>query len=757
MKSILKNPVFAVICVLSLIVVLGFPDVVFHPNTYLFTAEGDGYKNYFTPAWFTAYDNGTHFSGMLYPFGENIVYADAQPGLVWAIQLISMFFPGAGNYTIGILHISIFVSFILCGVFLFLIIREYVDQRWFAALAAISITLLSPQLVRLYGHYALCYTCFIPIVWYLHIQLLKQSIKWKPLVWLTAVIAFFSFLHLYYLLTAILFIGGCLVLDIIINGMRRKEFLMQILTLAIPFACVFIYMQLSDTIPDRPDVPFGFTIHKANIGSVFIPADGFISEFWYGTLHMPPPNTEGIAYVGIIAVLATVAGLCIFIYRAFTGKARVALHKNTLLVYLTVAFLILLFSMAIPFIWGLENVVEQIPFIRQFRSPGRFAWVFYYVINVGTFVLIYRLYKKIQIKNFLVSRIFVVCTLSISFYEGMHYYTGLSNWFANPPANNLLSRNAEYAQKFSDAGIPLSDFQCILFVPVFMQGSEKLYIDNTENSFADAMTIAFQTQLPLVDCMMSRTSISNTLQLTSLTSHPALAAEIPAGFNQKKILLITNNKNLSKGDTYLIEQSQFLFEENQLQFFALPISALRNRQQSFNNSISDWRQKMTYDSIRNFYSDYPLELWHKNDFENFNATNAFYSSGALQLKSGGVYIDEMDVSIKNIIWIEVSYWAELLPESTAYPSLTVEFIDENGNVLARHGVGAKESTDVSGDWVRASKNFELKPECKTLRFYLEDTGPVLMDNFLVRHTAGNAIYNGPGNNALYFNNYPITQ
>ena len=35
-------------------------------------AWGDGYKNFYTLAYYLKNDSGAHFSGMNYPFGENV-------------------------------------------------------------------------------------------------------------------------------------------------------------------------------------------------------------------------------------------------------------------------------------------------------------------------------------------------------------------------------------------------------------------------------------------------------------------------------------------------------------------------------------------------------------------------------------------------------------------------------------------------------------------------------------------------------------
>ncbi|MFN3939067.1 MAG: hypothetical protein ACK4IY_00680, partial [Chitinophagales bacterium] len=205
--QIFRSPVLYIACILAICISLALHHFVFTPNQFLLSASGDACKNYFTPAWFVANDSGTHFTGMLYPYGDNVLYADAQPALVWGIQCLGFLFPEVLDYTVGIIHLAIFISLIVCGIFIYKILRHFIADTWFAAIAAMVITIMNPQLERLSGHYALSYACFIPLLWYLHIRLFVMENKLKYAASLIALVTFFAFLHLYYLLTAILFTG----------------------------------------------------------------------------------------------------------------------------------------------------------------------------------------------------------------------------------------------------------------------------------------------------------------------------------------------------------------------------------------------------------------------------------------------------------------------------------------------------------------------------------------------------------------------
>src|ERR1700722_3501049 len=86
---------------------------------------GDGYKNFYTICYYLKYDSGAHFTGMNYPYGENVVFCDAQPMVVWILKPLSYIFPSITNYIHGYLAFSIFISIIISAVFIYKILRGF--------------------------------------------------------------------------------------------------------------------------------------------------------------------------------------------------------------------------------------------------------------------------------------------------------------------------------------------------------------------------------------------------------------------------------------------------------------------------------------------------------------------------------------------------------------------------------------------------------------------------------------------------------
>ena len=148
------------ICGFSIYFIYFYP-VLLHPNSVLSSIYADALKNYYTFMFHIKNDESFfHFNDLNFPFGEHIVYTDCQPLLSFLLRCL----PFTHDYLIGILHLFIFLSFIITPLILnSILLRQNIDKlsSFFISLAVV---LLSPQYSRLLaGHYALTYMFIIPL------------------------------------------------------------------------------------------------------------------------------------------------------------------------------------------------------------------------------------------------------------------------------------------------------------------------------------------------------------------------------------------------------------------------------------------------------------------------------------------------------------------------------------------------------------------------------------------------------------------
>lgn len=735
-----------------------FPKYIFHANAWLLSGGGDGLKNYFTPAWFVAHNSGAHFSGMHYPYGDNLVFADAQPSLSWILQFInSTLFPIAG-YTVGILHICIFFSLWLSVYFIYRIARHYGLPYWYAGIAALLITGMSPQLERIGGHFSLAYTCFIPAMWWLAIRWRTSNYSIKRTLGLILFILFFACIHMYYLLTAAFFFGTWAVVAYFRKKMCARAWLAHACIILIPGIITLLFTHVGSA-EDRTTAPYGFFDYKATFQSVFLARQVPVLQWLHDRFHTPYPDAEGYAYVGMFGFIVLVLSVVLFVKRVIRKKGlRHTLFPlpSDLDIYLFAATCVLLFSMTIPFGFFPPGSIDRIPLINQFRSPGRFAWMFYYVFLMYGFVLVYYFFRGHNKYSVILARSILVIVLFIPTRENWLLLKDKKAHYGDFNKPNIFNgKSTTFIDALHYAGTEPHAFQAILYIPFYHQGSEKLYVDRTLGDLS-SFEIAFQTGLPLIDAMMSRTSIGQTLHVAQIVSHPAIDKTDLPPLNDKDILLVVNPELLRPTERYLIDRSRYICDWFHLKCYALPVSALQNTQEPLKQYFETYRDSLRAFAGGAYYGPDSISVFYRNSFEDRTSPDPFMGKGSLYSeKQAQFLLDTIPIHTDVPIWFELSCWTKAYRQTSAFPYINIDMIDEQGRRYKVQSVTSKLSTDVIGKWVRGSENFEITPQCRALILYTSLDKWINMDELVLRHTAFDVFYGIAGDSAFIYNNYPV--
>jgi hypothetical protein len=346
------------IIVQLIIIVLIFGDVVIHPGLYFFEVGNEAYKNYLIPAYYVTYDTGLHYSGMDYPYGEHPLFTDCQLPITYCLQLLQREGFNIGQYVPGIFNMLMLLSFLPCAGFLFLILTEFGLKNWYSMLSAIGITMLSPQVVRMTGHFSLSYLFYIPMIWYFMLRFEKSRAKWK---WLLLVFLFnllFALIHLYYLVIILLFQFLYLVVSGIELRKKRLPYLrngaMLLLSSVIPLLLVQFFIIITSPFEDRIEYPWGFFFSYASFNSVYLPPRSNLLNF----LHLKNGFWEGYAYVGVVGWTASIVLITKLIRKWIRKTSHFLIFPDSLRWSFYASFLVFLFSCALPFKLGLEFLVE---------------------------------------------------------------------------------------------------------------------------------------------------------------------------------------------------------------------------------------------------------------------------------------------------------------------------------------------------------------------------------------------------------------
>jgi len=526
------------------------------PNSYLIGDEGDAMKNYYTYQHLIKNNQGMiEFNGMNYPYSENFMYTDCHPVQATVLKFINSVFPSVSDYTIGILNFFMIISLLITALIIFFTFVELKVNKWFAIFSAIGITILSPQIFRFSGHWALSYSFAIPIVIYLLLLFEKRN-NLKYLFYLFVSILFLFFTHGYLgmiaSLVALSYVGIDFLNSVISSTVKTnfKKHFFVFITATLTILLFFIFMKVSDVHVGRTTNPWGIYEHHAEFENVFFPfiqLNDYLSNLIAIKIAQP---WEGMSYIGIVGIV----GLLVFILRIRTNQTMNKVNNSFLIKLLIGAFFVLCVSILIPFgLW--EYLIEKINLIKQFRAIGRFAWVFYFVANIiAVYAINLALIRfKEKGKSVLVNLlIFLLPMLMVA--EGLRYHNYLlsinksgENVFDLKQANNEFQTNIN--------SICSDKYQAIIMLPYFYVGSDNYGKQSNDDLSKLAFMFSYHLNLPMFNSYLTRTSIEeskNIVQLMSSSFYPkAVEKDI---ISDKPFLIICHNEVLSVNEMSLLNK-----------------------------------------------------------------------------------------------------------------------------------------------------------------------------------------------------------
>jgi hypothetical protein len=515
-----RNPIFSfdklkrsdlagagVILVLNFLILwIIFGNMLFRLNSVSFAKGGDGVKGYYASLYHVKHDPGYHWSnGMNYPFGEHLFFTDSQPLVTNTIKLVSEVFPAFGDATVGIINSLMLLSILFGAAILYLILRKLGLPMVLAIAAATTITWLSPQLGRLGGHFSLSYITHIPGTILLLMLFAEKPTWWRSL-WITLWTLFLALTHFYFY--------GIVAILLIVFWFRayvsipHKEFhtlsktLHLLLQLIVPLLLVQGYLMLTDPVTDRPGTPWGFMHYRAYPESVLLPVNKPYCT-WIGeiisTKHV---DWEGYAYTGGIAsilFIITVTGILHALFtRRFSKIINPFNHPFPAFLFWA-ALLALLYSFAVPFVFGLEELLKYLGPIRQMRGVARFAWLFFYAMQILVFFLAWKMtMQRKKVVQYLILSLLILVNGTEAWFNAGNLKRELDNPFTLN-TNTLQIEDPE-------------QYQAIVPIPYFHVGSENIWWEDERHLLPHVLNLSLTNGIPTTGVFLSRTSLSQTLQ-----------------------------------------------------------------------------------------------------------------------------------------------------------------------------------------------------------------------------------------------------
>lgn len=679
---------------------------------------GDGGKNTYTFIYQLIYGRGFHFDGMNYPFGEQIIYTDGQSLL--SVPLSYLKHRLTLEQGLAVMWYAIQLSYFLAMVFIYKILKLYDVEVLVAAVFSILIIYLSPQIHRLHSHFALSYSCLIPILIYYTI-LYDRYGKLKYLLLLFPVCILFEFIHPYFAATLLVWTAFYSIMYWLVKKnkplFKAKHLLNYWLGVVFSFGIFKAVLFFTDKVTDRPITPHGIFEYCVEFKNIF--TSGY-SAFWL--LFKPFPfyeklgfADEGTCYIGIVSTVV----LCVLITALLRKKYKnswVAQDKyqEEIRLFLLLGIGALVLSMGLPFKLSMEWLLDIFTPFKQFRSLGRFGWIFYYLLSIYVVVFIYSRYKLLFEKgrkklafSLLISAICVWSFEAYGFVDRVHLFAEMNEQhFVEFVKEDTYNWN-KYLKSIGHAP---AEFQSAIAIPFFHVGSEKLWVCHSDH-FAGTMllatTLSMQTGLPVFDACMSRSSWGQAFDQVKIEAGPYADKPVLRKLKSDKpiLLLYMDKVELNPDQLYILSKADsighFLY--------------------AYVYSLDPKKLLLNSDSIKNEYAglakgaDYCYKnegTYAINHFEDRKDAAPFFGiHGHTYNLKQDIKVLEMSVIPSDTYKLfEASIWVKVGREDYRSPSMQILVYDSANTVIGDYSANTKNSVDNFGMWLRDNLFFAMPPK-----------------------------------------------
>ncbi len=727
---------------------------------------GDGAKNNFTYLYHSMYGSSSHhrywFEGMNYPYGEHIVFTDGQPLLS---VLLTCFKDVTSGEALTICWLTMGLSYLLAIVFVYRILTHFKVAPLAAMIFSGLVVACSPQLFCLNGHYALGYVNIVPMLFYWTILYHERPrLKYCLYVFMTGIIM--AFLHPYYLAVILVwnvsYAGGYLILEKgkILNKIKR------VWPLVASAVCIFlivaIVMKVTDPIKDRPVSPYFEPGMYTKLSHIF---SSDYSPLWkeaiaMGLIHKASKGGEGFTYLGVVSIITLFASFTFFIINKIKKrKAHIVSDSGFSGIWLFISFAVLLLSMGIPFIWNMEWLMDYFSVLKQFRTLGRFIWIFYNVIAIYSVVVLYSWYVGfVKTHKPVWGHALLLLCMCVWGYEASGC-VGYSRQLSDNGIYNYdftFSKNRPTWESFlQEKKTDKNNFQGILTLPFFHVGTEKIWVGDPGWMITLAGAASMQLHLPIVDVMLSRSSWSVAQKQVKIAGGPFTEKAILHDIKTNKpfLLLDIGTNPLYTDEQYLLAASDYLGEKDGLKVYALYPARLAANDKKMADSVNSILPYMKA-SDTCIGDKGSLYLDH---YDAGTGNGHLFGAGAARPinKADSVITTLPVTAVNDSALYELSCWFLLGDQDPRSPYITLQQLDKTGKTISSCDALTKHSTDSYGMWFRASCYFYVVPGCTAIRCLLvNDPNPSYkaMDELLLR-PAKSMVISKSGNGDVMVNNH----
>ena len=703
-----------------------FSDVLKNPNELLSVKDGDGLKNYYAYLTNVSEQGALNQLSFNYPYGESYLFTDSHPFLSRTLHFVNKICPDTELNSIGILNTLMVLNFFFTYLVLFLLLRRFIKKEWYSMLWAFAIMILQPQILRMGGHLSLSYSVAIPLCFYWTIlyDQTKNKILYGSLLLISN---FFWFgIHAY---LGLMTCGFTLLFDLYLFLFNKEYRNTNHLSWCgvksiVPLVLFFIYLTVIDIHTGRTTNPWGFFQFNSNFESIFLPYAGWGKRFLQNLIPIPiSQKWEGVAYIGLVSTICffTLTFFAIKrLYQHYVKKRewiKLPFEMGLFAPALFAAIIWLLYAMGFPFNLGLEFILDQLSFIKNFRATGRFAWPFYYVI---TSFSAYAISEYVKVKWNNKRKIWVYFILIfppfLTILEGIPYQK--SAYKERFKIDNVfLFQNLDYEYQEVLKKINPTQYQAVIPLP-FYQGSENFSKTAPNQIHNLSMIFAYHLQLPLTSSHFARSSIWESRNLTQMFApefyEKYIADDIPSN---KKFLIISITEDLTEYEQSFLKKASFLFKANDVEFWEIETEKIT--EVVTEPYFADFNQKREFLIPQNNYflskPDFTVFLF---SFDTNTSRYKFLGTGAYEKPKKERYSVVLEIEPNKFYEnkeYEISFWYYVGGKNYGQDKLSWKvFISQHNKIsgekfsLLDEGSRSKGNPVVLEDWALATYRFTIK-------------------------------------------------
>ena len=687
----------------------------------LIDSWSDGFKTYTNTIYHIEHDSTLlHFDGMNYPFGEPILQATELPGLAILLKALKPIFPNISAQVIPIIHLELMLAVFLCGLLIFQILRMWKLPVLYALLGALAITFLSPNNLRMGSHYGLAQHFVIPLIFLLLLRF-SESRHWFNSLLLAGSILLSSFLHVYFFSITVLAVSAYIFFEFMrkrdLENFKSLTFHYAIMV-GIPLITLVWLIMGNDPVSDRSPKPFGFFTYKTNLEGFFLnpdhPAYAWINDNLVG---IRKTEMEGQVYLGVTTGLFLLILFFKWLFSLFRKPFLYFLDKtersHRILFY--TGLVLGLYSLGLPFIIpGLKPLLDYTGPLQQFRSIGRFGWVFYYSMSLIAFLGWYRWYSKQQSKGL---KIGLVAIFLLLIAQDIYHFT-----FRR--LRNLQEvNNFTYGTKFNEfPQLTSGRYQAVIPVPYFNVGSNN-YISQSDG-FALQKTLLIGTQcgIPTTGAMLARSSLGQSLMQHQLMLPNCTPPAAFAFYTDDRPLLLFWSKKMKEEQgakfSHLVEMADLVLEDKNFILYELKKADFLNRLEQNHASIVTEMDSLALFQHQTLLSTDSTKNFFYKDFEDLSADKAFEGKGSFKgkLETPHLILDE-SISLDSSTAFLFNVWTYALDDRLTANMFWVKELDEVGNTLKEHAIhtGGNTKTIHTSGWALVEKKITFSNKTKRLQ------------------------------------------